>query len=390
METPLNFAVVGCGTLARMQHVPNIANSRKAVLHTCCDLDDDALVECRDRFGAMRITKDYTEAIADPEVQAICLATTEKVRLPVIQAAAEAHKGVYCEKPLASTLDEMRRIRKVVHESGIPFCIGHNRRSSPAMIEAHRIFRGHMENPAPCPWRFDRPGRPNLPQDGVAGMSVRINDDWHTWKNWVFDPQQAPYGPMIFEMTHFTDLCNWFLAAEPEEVAAVESGMLNHGVVIRYKTGEMATISMCANGTFGYPKELYELFGNGGAVVIDHMLEVRTAGIEGQAPRITYPIIGDRHPGVGDEGGLFGWLAKKRAVCKEIVDKDDPSLIFAINPDKGHAHAIDRFVDEILGRGPVVCGVDDAVLATEIAFAAVKAARERRVVRLDELREGCA
>jgi len=390
METPLNFAVVGCGTLARMQHVPNIANSRKAVLHTCCDLDDDALVECRDRFGAMRITKDYTEAIADPEVQAICLATTEKVRLPVIQAAAEAHKGVYCEKPLARTLDEMRRIRKVVHESGIPFCIGHNRRSSPAMIEAHRIFRGHMENPAPCPWRFDRPGRPNLPQDGVAGMSVRINDDWHTWKNWVFDPQQAPYGPMIFEMTHFTDLCNWFLAAEPEEVAAVESGMLNHGVVIRYKTGEMATISMCANGTFGYPKELYELFGNGGAVVIDHMLEVRTAGIEGQAPRITYPIIGDRHPGVGDEGGLFGWLAKKRAVCKEIVDKDDPSLIFAINPDKGHAHAIDRFVDEILGRGPVVCGVDDAVLATEIAFAAVKAARERRVVRLDELREGCA
>jgi len=392
METPLNFAVVGCGMLARMQHVPNIAKSDKAALHTCCDLDEHALAECRDKFGSLKITKDYMEAIRDPEVQAICLATTEKVRLPVIRAAAEAHKGVYCEKPLARTLDEVHEIRRIVHESGIPFCVGHNRRSSPAMVEAHRIFRGHMENPAPCPWRFDREGpkRARLDEDGVAGMSVRINDDWYTWKGWVFEPQQAPYGPMIFEMTHFTDVCNWFLAAKPEEVAAIESGMLNHGVVIRYKTGEVATISMCANGTFGYPKELYEAFGNGGAVVGDHMLEVRTAGIAGCSPRITYPMIDDRHPDVGGEGGVSGWLEKKRAACEEATKKADPSLIFTAEPDKGHAHAIDRFVDEILGRGPSVCGVDDAVLATEVAFAALKAATERRTVRLDELRDGLA
>ncbi|MBN1555915.1 MAG: Gfo/Idh/MocA family oxidoreductase [Phycisphaerae bacterium] len=386
-DTPMNFAVIGCGMLARMMHVPNIAASPKTVLHTCCDLSDDALAECKDMHGALHITKDYHTAIDDPDVEAICIATTEKMRIPLIEAAAKVGKPVYCEKPLARTLEEMYEIRKIVHESNIPFCVGHNRRSSPAMIEAHRIFRRHMDTPQPCPWRYDREGanRPPIEGDGVAGMSVRINDDWYSWKAWGMCAETADYGAMLFEMTHFTDLCNWFLAGEPEEVVALESGRLNHGVVIRYRGGEIATILMVGNGTFGYPKELYEMFGQGAAVVVDHMLEVRTAGIEGAPDRITYPMLKDRHPKIGTEGGLPGWLAKKRAACKEAADAGDSSLIFTAEPDKGHAHAIDRFVDEIRGEGPVVCSVDDAVAATRVAFAAIRAAKEHRAVKLDEV-----
>jgi predicted dehydrogenase len=383
----LNFAVIGCGMLARSQHIPNLAASSKAVLHTCCDLSDDALAECRDKHGARRLIKDYRAAIRDPEVDAICIATTEKIRLAPIEEAAAAGKPVYCEKPLARTLEEMGRIQEVVRQAGIPFCVGHNRRSSPAMIDAHRIFRAHMTAPRPCPWRFDREGkeRPALPDDGVAGMSVRVNDDWWSWKKWVFDRDQAPHGPMLFEMVHFTDLCNWFMAAAPVAVAAIENGMLKHGVVISYETGELATIMTCANGTFGYPKELYEMFGNGGAVVVDHMLEVRTAGIEGAPARTLYPMLNDRHPEVGVEGGLSGWLAKKRAACAEAAKAGDPSLIFTAEPDKGHAHALDRFVDEINGVGPVVCGVGDAVLATRVAFAAIRSAHQGRKVGIEEV-----
>ena len=388
MGTVVNFAVVGCGMLARSQHIPNIVRSEKTNLHTCCDLSDSILSECRQTFGAQHTTNDHLAAINDPEVEAICIATTEKMRLPIIKAACEAGKAVYCEKPLARTLEEMYQIQKMVKKAGIPFCIGHNRRSAPAMLDAHRIFRSHMENPAPCPWRFEREPekRPSLPSDGVAGMSVRVNDDWYSWKAWVFDPQHAPHGPMLFELTHFTDLCNWFLAAEPEEVVALEHGIFNHGLVIRYKSGEMATLFMTSNGTFGYPKELYEIFGNGGAVVVDHMVEIRTAGIEGAPDRKVYPMLNDRHPDTGREGGLPGWLAKRRKACAEAASKDDHSLVLAsANPDKGHVQALDRFVDQIRGLGPEVCGVDDAVLATRVAFAAVRSAQERRVVSLSEI-----
>lgn len=385
-EGPVRFAVVGCGMLARSQHIPNIARSGRAVLHTCCDLSQESLEACRP-FSPKRLTQDYHAAIADREVQAICLATTEKLRLPVIEAAARAGKPIYVEKPLAREMPEIREIQRIVNESKIPFCVGHNRRCSPAMIDAHRIFRSHMEHPKPCPWRWQREstGVPQLEQDGVPSFVARINDDWHSWKNWVFDPTQAPHGPMLFEMTHFTDLCNWFLADEPVEVSAIETGMLNSAIIIRYRSGSLATITMCANGTFGYPKELYEAIGNGAVVAIDHMVEVRTAGIVDAPVRMAYPMLNDRHPDIGRQGGLLGWLEKKRVACEEAAATGDPMKQFTAEPDKGHAHALDRFIDEMTGKGPVVCGVDDAVLATRVAFAAIKSAKERRFVALEEV-----
>jgi predicted dehydrogenase len=386
---PLHFAVIGCGSVARAQHIPNIVKSSRMVLDTCVDLDDGILAECRDVFGARRVSKDFHSAVSDPEIDVICLATTEKLRLPVIALAAEARKPIYVEKPLATTLKEMHEIRAIVHATGIPFCVGHNRRASPAMRDAQRIFREHMTHPKPNPWRWRREGDllPSLPDDGVPSASVRINDDWYSWKAWVFDKSQAPHGPMLFEMTHFTDICNWFLADEPVEVTAVETGMLNASVIIRYKSGALATIVIASNGTFGYCKELYEFMGNGAYLAVDHMLEVRTAGIEGVPQKTVYPMVQDRHSQIGTEGGVSGWLAKKRIACAEAAEKHDPRLQFTAEPDKGHAHALERFVDQIMGKGPEVCGVDAAVLATRVAFAAIRSARERRPVPLSEIDE---
>jgi predicted dehydrogenase len=385
---PIRFAVVGCGMLARMMHIPNIARSPHAVLQVCCDLDDAALATCRDKFGARRTTRDMADAINDPEVDAICLATTEKIRVKPIELAAAAGKPVYVEKPLAKSMAEMYRIRDIVRQANIPFCVGHNRRSAPAMIDAHRIFRAHMQSPQPCPWRYDREGdkRPGFAEDGVAGMCVRINDDWHSWKGWVFDAEQAPYGPMLFEMTHFTDMCNWFLAGRPREVVALEYKSFNSGCVIAYEGGEMATISMAANGTFGYGKERYEMMGQGAMVTVEHLLEVRTAGISNAPARTVYPMLNDQHPEVGTQLGYEGWLAKRAHACELAAKAGNPMLQFTAEPDKGHARAIERFIDEITGAGPVVCGVEDAVLATEVAFAAVLSARRRQAVTLDEVR----
>ncbi len=388
MDLPLNFAVIGCGMLARAQHIPNIMRTERAVLFTCCDVDETALAACRQMEPRVRTATDYGAVIADPEVHAVVLTTTEALRLPVIEACARAGKPVYVEKPLAGDLAELARIQAVVRDSGLPLCVGHNRRSAPAMLEAQGIFRRHMQAPVPCPWRFDREGagqRPPLPDDGAPGMSVRINDDWYSWKGWVFDADQARFGPMLFEMTHFTDLCNWFMGAPPVDVVALEGGMLNHGVIIRYEGGGIATITMAANGTFGYPKELYEMCGNGAIVVVDHMLEVRTAGIDTAPARITYPMLADRHPEVGPEGGLPGWLAKKRQACSEAAAASDPQLIFTAEPDKGHARALERFIDQIIGAGPEVCGADDAALATRVAFAAIRSAREGRVIAVAEV-----
>jgi len=386
-KLPINVAVIGCGALAQQMHIPNVLNSSRMVLHTCCDLNSNSLAECEQKFHPLHITSDYEATIHDPEVDLIVLATTEKFRLEPIRLAAAAGKPMYVEKPIATSLQVTYEIQQIVNDSGIPFCVGHNRRSSPAMIDANRIFRAHMENPIPCVWRWNREQdlRVAQPEDGVASMSVRINDDWYSWKAWVFDPTQAPHGPMLFEMTHFTDMCNWMLGSQPVAVTAVETGMLNHAIIIRYAGGELATLNMTGNGTFGYPKELFEMMGNGALVAVDHMVEVRTAGIADASTKIPYPLINDRFPDVGTKGGISGFYAKQRAACEQASSERDSTLVIHGNPNKGHAAQLERFVDQIQGVGPVVCSIDDAVLATRVAFAAIRSAHEKRTVGLEEV-----
>ena len=93
-----NFGVIGCGMLARTQHIPNIDRSERMVLYTCCDLSDGALDECRQKHGSLNISKDYEAVVNDPEVDFLCVATNENLRRPIIELAAQKGKPVYVEK----------------------------------------------------------------------------------------------------------------------------------------------------------------------------------------------------------------------------------------------------------------------------------------------------
>lgn len=387
--TPLRFAVIGCGLMARAGHLPNLKQSKNAILQTCCDTSDEALDICRKEFAPPKITRNFQEAISDPEVDAIVVATSEKFRLPIFEAAAAARKPVYTEKPLAASWAETLRCQEIVKQSGIPFCVGHNRRASPAYVHALEIFRKHMTSPQPCPWRFNRPGWENIDvkgQDGVPSISIRINDDWRSWKAVHLTGENAEYGLLLAEMTHFVDQARLFLQSEAVRVFTMHNGILNQAVSIEFANQAMASISLFSNGTFGYPKELVEAIGNGGIVVCDHMLEVRTAGIEGEPAVTKFPFLNDRHPQVGREGGLHGWLEKKRAACDEAVAKGDPLAQFTAEPDRGHALILEEFIREIRGERTPVSPVEDAVRVTQICLAAIKSAREKRIVDVAEIK----
>lgn len=391
MNRPLNVGIIGCGLLARAQHIPNVLACPETRLHACCDVDPAVLENLADQHPGLKATTDYSFIAADPEIDLLIVATTEHFRVPIFEAAVAARKPVLTEKPLAASLKEARSIRDMVQAARLPFCVGHNRRCSPAMAEARAIFRAHMQSPKPCPWRFQREGWEQV-RDVVGGeaqmpaISIRINDDWMSWKAVHLTGDNAEYGLLLSEMTHFADLASWFLDAEPRRVGVLSSGVANHATVVEYEGGGIASIFMAGNGTFGYPKELLEAFGQGGAVIVDHMLEIRTAGIEGAPARKTYEMLNDRHPQIGAEGGLNGWLEKKRAACAEATRSGQGSDIFTAEPDKGHARMLTAFIEEIRGlRSEPVSPVSDAVRATEICTAAIRSFREERFVDLAEL-----
>jgi predicted dehydrogenase len=96
-------------------------------------------------------------------------------------------------------------------------------------------------------------------------------------------------------------------------------------------------------------------------------------------------MLNDRHPSVGPEGGLQGWLDKKSAACREAEETGDPMRQFTAEPDKGHRRMLREFIREIRGERPPVCPVQDAILATRVCLAAAKSYLENRAVELSEI-----
>jgi len=385
---PVRFGVIGCGMFSRQVHLPNLLCCPDAALQTCCDINPSNLDACRD-FFPRRLTRDFQQVVKDPEIDALVIATTESLRLPVIEAAASAEKPVYCEKPLADSLEAALAIKTIVEQSGIPFCVGHNRRCAPAMAEAQRIFVNHMRQPQACGWRFEREGWQNIPvgsADGSPVMQIRINDDWRSWKSvHTSSPLNREIGLLLSEATHFVDLACWFLQSEPVRVSCMGRGILNHLISISFANGGLASITMAATGSFAYPKELVEAIGNAGVVAVDHMLELRTSGIKGAPAVKRYAMLHDRHSHLGKEDGLHGWLAKKQAACREAEEAGDPMLQFTAEPDRGHLPMLEEFIREIRGeRGPV-SPVAPAVTVTRACLAIAKAFREKRTVDVCEI-----
>jgi predicted dehydrogenase len=86
-----------------------------------------------------RLSTDIAEAIADPAVQAVFLATPHSLHVPQIEAVARAKKPVWCEKPLALTRIEAMRAVAACRQAGVVLGSGNNKRCYASMRELKRV-----------------------------------------------------------------------------------------------------------------------------------------------------------------------------------------------------------------------------------------------------------
>jgi predicted dehydrogenase len=363
----VGVAVVGCGMMAQAFHLPNVKKHLGLDLIWCCDLDAQTLRQVKEKFQPRRVTTDATEIASDPACQAVIISTTHTVRFPLIELFARAGKHIYVEKPVADTFDEMKKILHVCGETGIKTQVGHNRRAAPAVRHALRVLNKHRSNPAAPKWRFDRegPDRPTLEGEKSTMVLLRVNDDYWSWKKWAF-----AHGALINEMTHFADLACCFIPSRPVRVSTLGSRIANHVVTIEYEDGSIATIFATAFGSFGYPKELIEIYHNGAAIIVDHLMEVRVAGIVGEPFRTTFSVLNDRHPHIADQG-IEGYYKRVLASQLEALESGDTSLL-PEQPDKGHFALLEDWINCIRNGGHPLCSVDIAAVPTAIILRALE------------------
>lgn len=363
----LGIAVVGCGAMAQMMHLPNIVKHPELHLLWCCDVNEDTLKTASEKFSPKKKTTDAKDIAADPACDIVLLCTTQKVRLPLIDLFAGAGKHLFVEKPIADTFDEMQKILKIADRTRVKFTVGHNRRVAPAVKEALRVLDKHRTNPVSPAWRWQREGDdcPKLAGDSQTMVMLRVNDDYWSWKKWAFS-----HGALINEMTHFADLACAFISSNPVRVSTVGGKDANHIVNIEYADGSLACIFATAFGSFGYPKELVEIYHNGAVIVLDHLMEMRVAGVVDEPFRKMFPVVGDRQPWI-EAQGIEGYYQRVEATQQEAIKAGDNSILPGW-PDKGHYGLLDDLVQCIKEDREPACSPRVAALPTAVILRALK------------------
>ncbi len=121
---PVKIAGVGLGYWG-----PNLARAwstnPETELTWLCDLDAGRLERAARQHPDTRMTRDLDEVLADPEVEAVAIATGANSHRPLAERALEAGKHVFVEKPLATTVEDARHMARLAERRGRTLFVGH-------------------------------------------------------------------------------------------------------------------------------------------------------------------------------------------------------------------------------------------------------------------------
>jgi predicted dehydrogenase len=258
----------------------------------------------------------------------------------------------------------MLEILRATRGTGIPVCVGHNRRSSRAILDLKRLCTRAASCDHVMPPSVDRCGvntHPPLPDPRQVHILMRVNDDRRSWKPWIFSDEQ---GILFAEMVHFVDVALWLTPSPPVRVFAEGSPRGNFALVIRFADGSLTTIQHTMIGHFDYPKELIEVSLNHVTLAMEHHVELRQRGLPDEPFRVTYPF--STPDGCQDAGGIEGYHRAVTAAFEQADRTGEPPAF--VSPDKGHANHLDRFLDCIEGTGPNPCDVEGAIDVTRVTL----------------------
>ncbi|HEV8635553.1 MAG TPA: Gfo/Idh/MocA family oxidoreductase [Chloroflexota bacterium] len=140
------------GEVVPHSHAGAYALEPRATVVGVCDLKPELLERFRADWGARfpdaRGYTDHRELLAEQRPDLISVVTSDNRHAQIVlDAVAAGVKGVFCEKPIATTLADADRMIAACRAAGVPLVINHSRRWYPEFHEARRLIRAGAVGP---------------------------------------------------------------------------------------------------------------------------------------------------------------------------------------------------------------------------------------------------
>jgi predicted dehydrogenase len=200
----VRIGVVGTGTIMRDYHMLTLKDNPRAEVVAAGNLHADSLVKFAGQHSIRRTYTDLERMAQDPEIDAVVIGLPNDLHAPIASAMLEAGKHVLCEKPMALTVAEGRKMVQAAENA------------------RRRLMIGHM-------WRFDHEIRwlRSVVARGILGKIFKVKShavwlhDGPPLGSWFVQRKHAGGGALADMGVHAIDTLRYLLGeARPLRVFA--------------------------------------------------------------------------------------------------------------------------------------------------------------------------
>ena len=195
MDKKLKIAIVGCGGIANGKHMPSLSKLDNVEMVAFCDIIREKAEEAAKKYGAegAKVYENYKELLKDKSIDVVHVCTPNKSHSFITIDALEADKHVMCEKPMAKTSAEAKKMLEAAKKTGKKLTIGYNNRQRPDSIYLKSICE-----------------RGDLGEIYFAKAHAIRRRAVPTWGVFLNEEEQGG-GPLIDIGTHALDLTLWMM-----------------------------------------------------------------------------------------------------------------------------------------------------------------------------------
>jgi predicted dehydrogenase len=256
----VRWGLVGCGDISRKRVVAAIQSSIDCELQACIRRDSSRLEEFQSQYQIPKGYRSYTSFLADGDIDAVYIATPVALHCQQTVEAAEHGKHVLCEKPMAMTVSECRKMIEACRSNGVKLGVSYYRRFYPAVLKIRELLENQVL------------GKPILARATLVEHAESADRRPLVWR---FLPEGGGGGLLMDMASHRLDVLAMLFGLPQSVVAFTATRVLDIPVedtaslLLRYGNGLQALVF--ASHCVRVPLDDFEVLGTGGKLKIGPM-----------------------------------------------------------------------------------------------------------------------
>jgi predicted dehydrogenase len=267
MTEPVRVALIGCGRIAQVAHLPALEKANGIQLVAVSDPSEDVRRAVARRYGVPQAYEDHSQVLADELIEAVLVAAPDRFHYPIGAAALSAGKHVLVEKPLASTVDESEKLVDLVEQTGSVLQVGAMKRHDPGLQYARKFLNERLGGVRSFnAWYRIGDLRPGM----EATLFPRLYADSTAYQAEIAIKADRRRYLLATHGAHVFDTLRYLLG----EVTSVVARHRAYGqdqlwqLLLTTTSGAIGTVSIAVDVP-GAPNEGIEVFGSAGAIKLD-------------------------------------------------------------------------------------------------------------------------